>query len=171
MYSLEIFRSLSVILFTQTVSLLYSNNCNTCMIARVSWVVIPQHAWLLILNLENPFALLCPNPYQICYKVKMNIFWRRFDICNYHSLEMLFGKVVFRNYPQILWLCHLNLPENKGMQTEWFPQDLNPGPLTLQHRDPQCQATLCRCPASVQSFRYCGMDCSAYYCLCATSIL
>ena len=40
-------------------------------------------------------------------------------------------------------------PENKGiMQTECFPRDLNPGPLALQHRDPLCQATLCRCPAS-----------------------
>ena len=41
------------------------------------------------------------------------------------------------------------LPENKGMQTEWsIPRDLNLGPLALQRRDPLCQATPCRYPAS-----------------------
>ena len=60
--------------------------------------------------------------------------------------------VKVENVSRLLTLTPLTflayLPENKGMQTEWSPQDLNLGPLALHHHDPLCQTTLCRCPAS-----------------------
>ena len=44
------------------------------------------------------------------------------------------------------------------MQTEWFPQDLNQGPLTHQPRDPVCQASLCVAAwaAILYPFRMCA---------------
>ena len=67
-----------------------------------------------------------------------------------------FKWVIIINQPPLTFPAYL--PENKGMQTEWFPQDLNRGPLAQQLRHPVYQPACVAARAAILCQNICSLD-------------